>query len=178
MTRVWLTPWEWACCGDPFGIGEEVDFGIRSRDPSELADDLGAELVGTVDAVESHHEEEYPDRVRGRVVAVHEVSREVVERRFEYVVDPFARARRSGRLQLPDGVAAGAGFSRQGSRIERVPGTTRLSSVGGIPVAAVEYDGPSTRHADPEESPAEERRRERVGWLVDVEETPPDPRIA
>ncbi|MFE7196855.1 DUF6578 domain-containing protein [Microbacterium oxydans] len=101
MTRVWLTPWEWACCGDPFEIGGEVDFGIRSRDPEGLVDELGAELAGTVDALESHHEEEHADRVRGRVIAVHEVSREVVERRFEQFVDPFARARTSGRLQLP-----------------------------------------------------------------------------
>ncbi|PQZ53856.1 MULTISPECIES: DUF6578 domain-containing protein [unclassified Microbacterium] len=178
MTRVWLTSWEWACCGEPFEIGDEVDFGIRSRDPEVLVDELGAELTGTVDALESHHEEEYADRVRGRVVAVHEASREVVERRFEHFVDPFARARPSGRMRLPDGVSAGARFSRQGSSIERVPGTTRLSSVGGIPVAAVEHHGPSARPADAEESPAEERRRQRVGWLVDIEETPSAPRIA
>ncbi len=23
VTRVWLETWEWACCGDPFGIGED-----------------------------------------------------------------------------------------------------------------------------------------------------------
>lgn len=178
MTRVWLTPWEWACCGDPFEIGGEVDFGIRSRDPEGLVDELGAELAGTVDALESHHEEEHADRVRGRVIAVHEVSREVVERRFEHFVDPFARARTAGRLQLPNGVSAGARFSRQGSSIERVPGTTRLSSVGGLPVAAVEYHGPPTRPADAEDSPVEERRRQRIGWLVDVDELQPAPRIA
>lgn len=170
MTRVWLTPWEWACCGDPFEIGDAVDFGIRSRDPSELVDEVGAELVATLDALESHHEEEYADRVRGRVVAVLEVTREVVERRFEYFVDPLARARPSDRLRLPDGISAGARLPREGVRIESVPDTTRLASVRGVPLPVVEQDAPSVR--------PDGRRRRRVGWVVDVEETPPHPRIA
>jgi hypothetical protein len=174
--RVWLTPWEWACCGDPFEIGDEVDFGIRSRDPSELVDALGAELTGTVDALESHHEEEYADRVRGRVVAVHEVSREVVELHFEYAADPFARARASDERQRPEGVPAGAMVSRQGTRIERVPGTTRLASVRGVPHTDTARHGPAFRSDDVDEGEVE-HRRQRVGWLVDVEEEPPDPRI-
>ena len=24
MTRVWLSTWEWACCGDPFAVGDDV----------------------------------------------------------------------------------------------------------------------------------------------------------
>ncbi|MCB8043912.1 hypothetical protein JM654_05720 [Microbacterium oxydans] len=58
-----------------------------------------------------------------------------------------------------------------------MPGTTRLSSVGGLPVAAVEYHGPSTRPADAEDSPVEERRRQRIVWLVDSTSSSP-PRIA
>ncbi len=75
MTRVWLTEWEWACCGDPFGVGDEVDFGIESRTAyPALADVLGPDVLATVDAMESHHAEEFPDRVRGRVVAVYHPS--------------------------------------------------------------------------------------------------------
>jgi hypothetical protein len=59
MTRLWLTKWEWACCGDAFAIGDEVDFGIETRTPhAAVSDVLGPELVATVDAMESHHEEE------------------------------------------------------------------------------------------------------------------------
>jgi len=173
MTRVWLTPWEWACCGDPFEIGDRVDFGIRSRDPEVLVDELGAELTGTVDALESHHEDEYADRVRGRVVAVHEITHEVVERRFEYFVDPFARARPSDDRRRPDGVPAGARVPRQGVRIERVPDSTRRASVRGVPLPVVEDHGPSVPSDD-----VEERHRRRTGWLVDVEETPPGTGIA
>nr|WP_104125915.1 hypothetical protein [Cryobacterium sp. Y57] len=42
---------------------------------------LGPELIATVDAMESHHEEAFTDRVRGRVVAVHAVTQDVIERR-------------------------------------------------------------------------------------------------
>ncbi|WP_167726649.1 DUF6578 domain-containing protein [Cryobacterium sp. TMT3-29-2] len=46
MTRVWLTKWERACCGDAFAIGDEVDFGIETRTPhAALADVLGPELI-------------------------------------------------------------------------------------------------------------------------------------
>ncbi|WP_374978286.1 DUF6578 domain-containing protein [Microbacterium trichothecenolyticum] len=26
-----MNDWEWACCGRPFAVGDEVDFGIRAR---------------------------------------------------------------------------------------------------------------------------------------------------
>jgi hypothetical protein len=81
MTRVWLNDWEWACCGRPFAVGDEVDFAIRTRTPDPfLTELLGQTLAATVDAVESHHEERYTDRVRGRVVAVHAVTHEVEQR--------------------------------------------------------------------------------------------------
>ncbi|MFE5409603.1 DUF6578 domain-containing protein [Microbacterium sp. NPDC056569] len=55
MTRVWLTDWEWACCGNPFAVGDEVDFGVQSRMPgSSLTELLGPTLAATVGAVESH----------------------------------------------------------------------------------------------------------------------------
>ena len=176
MTRVWLTPWEWACCGDRFEVGDDVDFGVSSRDASFLADRLGAELVHTVDAVESHHEDEHPDRVRGRVIAVHEVTREVIERRFDHFVDPYARARPSGEAGRPEGLPPGARLSRQETRIEPMPGTTRSVSVQGVPFIE-EHRVPSVRPDHVEESTSE-RRRQRVGWIVDVEELPPGSRIA
>src|SRR3546814_918354 len=82
MTRVWLSGWEWDCCGEPFEVGDTVDFGIAHRRADErLSGMLGAELSATVDAVESHHEQELTDRVRGVVTAVGEVSLQHVERR-------------------------------------------------------------------------------------------------
>lgn len=82
MTRVWLSAREWACCGDPFAVGDEVNFVIGRRAPSEcFVRDLGAELSATVDAFEARHPERpVDDRVRGRVVAVQIVLQETVHR--------------------------------------------------------------------------------------------------
>jgi hypothetical protein len=63
-------------------VGGEVDFGIATRTPdASLGDLLGPALIATMDAVESHHEQEFADRVRGRVTAVNRVAHEVEERR-------------------------------------------------------------------------------------------------
>jgi hypothetical protein len=29
-----LADWEWVCCGDPFTVGDDVDFGIQTRTPA------------------------------------------------------------------------------------------------------------------------------------------------
>jgi hypothetical protein len=149
MMRVWLTPWEWACCGDAFEIGDDVDFGVVARDPDPvLTDALGADLLAGVDAYESHHEEAYASRVRGRVVAVQEVTQEVIERAV--TLEPSLVARSDGsapeRMRLP----------RETVMIEPVPGTALLAPVRGVGLAPARQGAP---------------RRSRVGWLVDVEES-------
>jgi len=72
MTRVWLDSMEWECCGDPFAVGDDVDFVIEGRTLSvEFIRNLGAELAATVDAFEARHPEDpIDDRVRGRVTGV------------------------------------------------------------------------------------------------------------
>ncbi len=182
MRRVWLSEWEWACCGDPFGRGDEVDFGIGSRAvPPALVGVLDPEVLATADAMESHHEEDSPDRVRGRVVAVYMVTREVVER---------LSLRRPGDGAPPDatrppnggdwpmvGRTSGEGAfwgtrpSRYVIEIVPVPGTAKLTAAQGIrqPVNDQTQQLPSTEDlaADP---PSEQRRRTISGWLVDVQE--------
>ena len=170
MTRVWLSLWEWACCGDPFEVGDDVDFGLATRDPADLVEALGPDLVETVSAVESHHEEEYADRLRGRVIAAYEVTHEVLERRFSYSVDLGERPR-AARLQGADDGAHRTVISRETIRIDPVPGTTRLDSVHRVPSADGERveAGPALS-SQAKEIPEERRRRVRTGWLVDVEE--------
>ncbi|WP_341945072.1 DUF6578 domain-containing protein [Microbacterium sp. LWH11-1.2] len=149
MTRVWLTPWEWACCGDPFAVGDEVDFGIRSRESVLLVDALGTELASSVDALESHHEHEYADRVRGRVAAVQEVTHEVVERTIQ--------------------VSSRPGCPHESVTFEPVPDTTRLQAVAGV---RLPVDRVVARRAELDGAPTDRPRRSCVGWLLDVEETP------
>ena len=181
MTRVWLAQWEWACCGDAFTVGDDVDFGIATRvlDPS-LAALLGPTLVATVDAMESHHEDEFTDRVRGRVVAVHAVTHEVAVRsalrRPGHGAPPNAVMPANGeewpmvRGDLGGGVFAGSRPSRFVVEVVPVPGTALLEPVRGVRRPSVEQQAqtPSVdaTHADP---PSEVASRSLAGWLVDIE---------
>lgn len=182
MTRVWLTEWEWACCGDPFAVGDEVDFGIESRTAyPALADVLGPEVLATVDAMESHHEEEFPDRVRGRVVAVYTVTREVIERpslrRPGHGAPPDATMPPGGGEWPMVGRASGEGVfwgtrpSRYMIEIVPVPGTAMLTPTRGVGQAVTDQTEQLSSAVDPAaDPPPEQRRRTLAGWLVDVQE--------
>ncbi|MGP6171681.1 DUF6578 domain-containing protein [Microbacterium sp. A196] len=169
MTRVWLERWEWACCGDPFAVGDEVDFGIRSRTPHPaMADMLAPELISTVDAIESHHESEFTDRVRGRVVAVHAITHEITERRTlrrpghgapsDAVMPADGEEWPMNRLELGNGAFAGSQPSRYVTESVPVPHSAALESVGGVGVA-------------PEPLPALQPGHALAGWFVDVDES-------
>lgn len=182
MTRVWLTEWEWACCGDPFAVGDDVDFGIATRTPDAfLGDLLGSTLIATVDAVESHHEEEFADRVRGRVVAVNAVTHDVEERRTlrrpghgappDAVMPPDGEEWPVVGMDLGDGVFAGSRPSRYVIEIVPLSDTASLKPIRGVRLPLAEPDalahdvGTSTSRP-----PREGETRSLAGWLVDVEE--------
>jgi len=178
---VWLADWEWACCGDPFAVGDEVDFGIERRDPLILTETLGPALVVTVDAIESHHESEFSDRVRGRVMAAYAVTHEIVER-------PALRRPGHGapltssmpadgeewpttKRDLGNGVFVGSKPSRHVIEVVPVPGSAALEPARGVrlPTSAQDRQPPSVDDltTDP---PPERSSRSLIGWLVDVEE--------
>ena len=181
MTRVWLTKSEWECCGDAFAIGDEVDFGIETRTPhAALLDMLGPELIATVDARESHHVTEFTDRVRGRVVAVHAVTQDVIERRS---------LRRPGRGAPPESIMTADGDerpmvgrdfgngaflrtspSRYMIEIEPVANTAMLTSAQGVRLRIDEEAQPLRYVGEFAVPPPEPRRRSLEGWLVDVQE--------
>lgn len=184
MTRVWLTTWEWDCCGDPFVIGEDVDFGISTRVPEPFVTDLlGSELAETIDAFESHHEEEFPDRVRGRVVGIHTVMHDVEERRSlrrpghgappDAVVPAEGEEWPMNRLGLGEGVFVGSRPSRYVTTIVNVPGTAVLEPVAGVRLPDDEIDA-DTAHprgdTDTEDPPTVRTIRAQAGWVVDVDE--------
>lgn len=183
MTRVWLSDWEWACCGDPFAVGDHVDFGIETRSPRPLlADTLGPALVATVDAIESHHEESFADRVRGQVVAVHAVTREVIERRSlrrpGHGAPLTATMPPSGeewpvtnRRELGNGAYMGTAPSRYMIEVVPVSDTAATEPVRGVRLPS-EADGEPLPSLDEltTDPPVEHRTRSLVGWIVDVEE--------
>ncbi len=181
MTRVWLTKWEWACCGDAFAIGDEVDFGIETRTPyAALADVLGPELIATVDMMESHQEGEFADRVRGRVVAVHAVTRDVIERRslrrpghgapLESSMTTDGIERRMVSRNVGDGAFLGTMPFQYMIEIEPVANTAMLTSAQGVRLRTDEETKPLPNGREAAVPPPEQRRRSLEGWLVDVQE--------
>jgi hypothetical protein len=174
MTRVWLANWEWSCCGEPFTVGDRVDFGIAHRGADEwLVATLGDAIAGTVDAVESHHEQEFVDRVRGRVAAIHAVTQQFIERqelrRPGHGAPPDAVAPAPGeewpeiRHELGAGVSAGTRPSRYITVSTPVPGSARLHARGAVPRDAAAIDAHATE--DPDSGDVSS-----PGWLVDVDE--------
>lgn len=182
MTRVWLTRWEWSCCGKPFRVGDDVDFGIQTRTPDPtLTEILGSALASTVNAMESHHEEEFTDRVVGRVAAVHAVTHEVTERRSERsrghrVSGTGDTASGDGEQQrvrwsVADGAYAEARPSPYVTEVIPVPDSAALVPVPGVPwPPADRRDGDSTPAERDDGPPSEQRKRSLAGWLVDVDE--------
>ena len=75
--RVWLDNWEWQCCGEQFGVGSEVEWGLTPISPGErsfLLEPLGAEVVDEISHCETHHEDSADDvqpvPARGRVESI------------------------------------------------------------------------------------------------------------
>ncbi|MBW9092688.1 hypothetical protein JNB62_03220 [Microbacterium jejuense] len=181
MTRVWLTEWEWACCGDPFAVGDDVDLGIAARTPGEaLAELLGPALAATVDAVESHHEEEFPDRVRGRVVAVHGVTQEVIERRTlrrpghgaPLTADMPAEGEEwpmTGQ-DMGNGLFVGTRPTRYVVEIVPVPDSAELAPARGVRLDVASGPALESTAQPGDDAPGDRRSRAFAGWLVDVEE--------
>ena len=52
---VWLSAWEWECCGAPFHIGEHVEWAAEALDRTWLVSVLGTDLGVAVTDAETHH---------------------------------------------------------------------------------------------------------------------------
>lgn len=79
--RVWLSDWEWACCGEVFTAGDRVAFPIKRMTPDVRAywvEKYGAGLAAAIDAVEMHHEVERLEGLEGRVTAIYGVEMDFV----------------------------------------------------------------------------------------------------
>lgn len=70
---VFVTPWEFDCCGEPFAVGDEVAWNVAPvAEREQFSDALGAELASEVDVFETHHELDRPGEnlVTGTVVQI------------------------------------------------------------------------------------------------------------
>ena len=88
--QVWLEDWEWQCCGEPFAVGAEVEWGlvpVSSESRSYLLDPLGAEVVAGITHYQTHHEGEDDERqlTRGRVESIVAAYWQVAPRRNQQI---------------------------------------------------------------------------------------------
>lgn len=186
VTRVWLDTWEWACCGDPFGIGDEVDLLVRTRTPSPaFIESVGPELAASIDAIESHHQETPStpeDRVQGRVRGIHAVVQEHIEtrhlRRPGFGAPPDAEMPAEGEewpftgRDLGNGVMIGSRPSTWMIESVPVPGAVTLAPRDRVPREA--SDAEAAPHITESEPPPERRTTSVVAWVVDVASEPGD----
>ncbi|SIR58385.1 DUF6578 domain-containing protein [Microbacterium sp. RURRCA19A] len=183
VTRVWLETWEWECCGEPFGIGDEVDLLLLTRTPSAaFVESVGLELAATVDAIESHHQETPStpeDRVRGRVRGIHAVVQEHLAtrhlRRPGFGAPPDAEMPAEGEDWPFQGRDLGNGFMI-GSRPTKwmiesvpVPGAVTLVPRDRVPSRSSNANAASVEESEP---PLERRTTSVVAWVVDVASEP------
>jgi hypothetical protein len=185
VTRVWLSATEWACCGDPFVVGDTVEFLIGSRSvPPLFARQLGSECAATIDALEERHPQTPTDDVvRGRVRDVYTVAQQHVERftlrRPGHGAPADAQMPAEGELwplagrDLGNGLFIGSRPTRWMVTSEALPGAVTLTPCVRVPevrddsapaVGSDELDG---------SEPAERTVVAQIGWLVDVDEQTP-----
>lgn len=58
MALVWMDSWQMECCGDPFAVGDSVNWNLTPQvDDEWLTAALGAALADEISLSEEHHDE-------------------------------------------------------------------------------------------------------------------------
>jgi hypothetical protein len=84
--QIWTEAWEWQCCGEPFAVGDEVEWGLRplsAESRAFLAEPLGTQSAEQLTHGETHHEgadDEPTVPTRGRVESIQAVHWRVAPR--------------------------------------------------------------------------------------------------
>lgn len=161
MVDVLLWEWEWACCGEPFAVGDRVEFGVVA------ADDAVRELcapAATPEFSETHHEREPDLRIAG---VVRSVSALTVAHRMARVPRPTPPTPTT-LLTSPDGAwAIEARPTPYVLTSQRCQGTARLEPLRGVGREVEDDDAPVAREPDPADG---EVRRHLEGYLVALDE--------
>ncbi|MDQ1204021.1 DUF6578 domain-containing protein [Microbacterium sp. SORGH_AS_0862] len=162
MVDVLLWEWEWACCGEPFAVGDRVEFGVV--DAEKGVRELCAPAADPV-FVETHHEREPELRISGVVRSV-------------AALTVAHRMMRLPRRQPAPGITR---FSSPGAEwaievrptpyvltSEQLIGTAQSEPLEGVSRAVEDDDAePAPREADPADG---DIRRHLVGYLVTIDE--------
>ena len=80
LRQVFYEGWQMECCGTAFTVGEEVTWPLVPVDPQDvLGEDCDEEKYGGMRRVERHGGSGTPQETRGRVRAIHLLSRVYAE---------------------------------------------------------------------------------------------------
>lgn len=72
VALVWYSAWQMECCGEPFAVGDSVEWGLTGQlDDGWLEAAIGTKLAAKITHVEDHHDVEV-DAVarRGKVLSI------------------------------------------------------------------------------------------------------------
>jgi hypothetical protein len=58
--RVWISDWQWECCGEPFSVGDSIEWGLLPETSDGRASLTGPLGVDVADAI-THFYEAHPD---------------------------------------------------------------------------------------------------------------------
>jgi hypothetical protein len=65
VTLIWYDAWQMECCGEPFAVGDVVDWSLAGDPDSEwLEAAIGRDLTAQVTHVEDHHDVEQDAIIR------------------------------------------------------------------------------------------------------------------
>ncbi|GAB3145648.1 hypothetical protein GCM10027058_02280 [Microbacterium neimengense] len=162
MVDVLLWEWEWACCGEPFAVGDRVEFGVVAADDAIRA--LCAPAADP-ELVETHHEREPELHISGIVRSVSGLT--VAHRMMRVPRQPPAPE--ITRFSSPG--AEWAIEVRPTPYVltsEQLIGTAQSEPVEGVSRAVEDDDAePAPRGEDPADG---DIRRHLVGYLVTIDE--------
>lgn len=122
VQRVWLEPWEWGCCGEPFAVGDVVTFQVHPGAGAWITELAGSAFAASVDARESHHDDRGPERLHGTVLAIEAVGMDHEWRRV--LIERPAREGMVPHASLTSEIVPGAPVLRE------IPGVGRASATG------------------------------------------------
>ncbi|WP_197479119.1 GNAT family N-acetyltransferase [Plantibacter sp. H53] len=142
MTRrtLWLSSWEWDCCGGPLETGQRATFSVWPVDDGQrtwLTEEIGADLTARIDGVEMHHEEDAaPERLTGRLAKLSRVS--IPSRRVHTKRPPLPLGALPATRRLigppGSGVYIGVAVSDYVAHHETVPGPPVVEETPRIPL--------------------------------------------
>lgn len=75
--RVWLADWEWQCCGEPFAVGDDVEWILVEADDAARASfgkTLGPEIGQSITHWETHHQDDDEERLAATRACVESIT--------------------------------------------------------------------------------------------------------